>query len=119
MRFFTVHTRVDHEPILVAEGFRCGAFLFGPLWLLWYRAYIPAALDAALVIVIVVLTGGAAEAVLLVAVALLVGLHGNDFRRWSLERRGFLLSDVVAAHDAEAALARLFARRPGQASRVQ
>lgn len=114
MTFFTAHTRAGHAPVLLAEEFRWGAFLFGPLWLLQHRAIVPAALEAALLIVIVLLTSGALLAALLVAVALLVGLNANDLRRWSLERRGFLLSDVIAAHDSDEALARLLVRRPEQ-----
>ncbi|MDA8048902.1 MAG: DUF2628 domain-containing protein [Rhodospirillales bacterium] len=119
MKFFTAHTRLDREPVLLAEGFRWGAFLFGPFWLFRHRAYIPAALDAAILISIPVLAGGAWQVVLLLTAAILLGLNGNDLRRWSLARRGFLLSDVVAARDAEAALATFLARRPEQASRVR
>ena len=122
MRFFTAHTRADAraagEPVLLVEGFRWGAFLFGPLWLAWYRAYIPAALAMAASVAVFVLTGGAVRGVMLAAIAFLVGLTGNDCRRWSLERRGYLLTDVVAARDAEAAFARFLARRPEQAERL-
>lgn len=118
MTFFTVHTRADHPPVLLREGFRWGAFFFGPLWLLRYRALIPAALAAAALILIVVLTGGVLRAALLVAMELMLGANGNDLCRWSLERRGFLLSDVIVAPDAEEALARLLARRPALLSRM-
>ncbi len=119
MKIFTAHTRAGHAPLLLAEGFRWGAFLFGPFWLLRHRAFIPAALAAAALIAILALTAGGQLAILLVALALLLGLNGNDLRRWSLERRGFLLSDVVAAPGAEEALARLLARRPEQLSRMR
>jgi Protein of unknown function (DUF2628) len=117
VRFFTAHTRADREPVLLAEGFRWDAFLFGPLWLVRHGAYIPAAISAAALTAILAATEGAAQAVLLAGFAVLVGFVGNDLRRWTLERQGYLLSDVIAARDAEAALARFVARRPDQAGR--
>jgi len=111
--------RADQPPVLLAEGFRWGAFLFGPCWLLRYRAFIPAAVAAAALIAIVVLTAGALLGVLVIGIALMLGFNGNDLRRWSLEQRGFLLSDVVVASDAEDGLARLLARRPEQLSRMR
>lgn len=118
MRFFTAHTRSDHAPVILVEGFRWGAFLFGPLWLLRHRAIIPAALDAAALISILALASGLALAAFILGTALLVGLNANDLRRWSLERRGFLLSDVIAAGSGDEALARLLARRPEQVMRI-
>ncbi len=118
MRVFTAHTRPDRSAELVVEGFRWGALLFGPLWLAWHRAWIPAALAAAALVGILIVPGGAGRAVLLAAEALLLGLTGNDLRRWSLGRRGYVLTDVVAARDADAALARFLARRPEQAGRL-
>jgi hypothetical protein len=102
----------------MVEGFRWGAFLFGPLWLARHRAWIPAALAAAALIAILILPGGVGSAVLLAALALILGLTGNDLRRWSLERRGYVLSDVVAARDEDAALARFLAERPEQAAKL-
>ena len=102
----------------MVEGFRWGAFLFGPLWLARHRAWIPAALAAAALIGILILPGGVGSAVLLAALALILGLTGNDLRRWSLERRGYVLSDVVAARDEDAALARFLAERPEQAAKL-
>jgi hypothetical protein len=118
VRYFTAHTRADRGPELLVEGFRWGAFLFGPLWLARHRAWVPAALAAAALIGIVQAPAGALRAVLLAAFALILGLTGNDLRRWSLARRGYLLSDVVAARDAEAALARYLAERPEQVGRM-
>ena len=118
MRYFTAHTRADRGPKLLVEGFRWGAFLFGPLWLAWHRAWVPALLAAAALIGILAAPPGAVQAVLLAAFALILGLTGNDLRRWSLARRGYLLADVVAARDAEAALARYLAERPEQARRL-
>lgn len=119
MSFFTAHVRADHPPVLLAEGFRWGAFVFGPFWLLRHRALVPAAVAAAALIVILTLTTGGLLLVLLVAWALLLGYNGNDLVRWSLERQGFLLSDVVVASDSEEAVGRFLARRPEQMSRMR
>jgi len=118
VRYFTAHTRADRGPELLVEGFRWGAFLFGPLWLAWHRAWVPAVLAAAALIGIAQVPAGALRTVLLAAFALILGLTGNDLRRWSLARRGYLLADVVAARDAEAALARYLAERPQQVGRL-
>ncbi len=118
MRIFTAHTRPDRGAELVGEGFRWGALLFGPLWLAWHRAWIPAALAAASLLAILALPGEAGPAALLAAYALLLGLTGNDLRRWALARRGYVLTDIVAARDADAALARFLAHRPEQAVRI-
>jgi hypothetical protein len=108
---WTAHVRPGAAPVLVREGFSWAALLFGPLWLLARRAWI-----AAILLVAVSLAGAflpglwglLAETGLTVA----VGLFGHDMWRWSLARRGFLLTEVVAAPDQDTALARLLERRP-------
>ena len=118
MRVFTAHTRLDRSPELVVESFRWGALFFGPLWLAWHRAWIPAALAAAALILVLTMPGGAVRDVLLPALVILFGLIGNDARRWSLTRRGYVLTDVVAGRDEDAAVARYLAERPEQAARL-
>src|SRR5271166_3488658 len=98
MRSWTVHLRRQTLPRLIPEGFSRGAFLFGPLWLLSCGAWIPAVLQAA--------------AYAIIALALLVGFSGNDLVSWSLGLRGYVLSGVVVARDAEGALLRLLEMRP-------
>ncbi len=44
MKFWTVHVRTGAAPVLVQEAFSWTALVFGPLWLLAHRAWIPAAL---------------------------------------------------------------------------
>jgi Protein of unknown function (DUF2628) len=112
VRFWTAHVRVGAEPVLVREGFSWGALIFGWLWLLLHRAWIPALLLLASGLAIGALTADGLRAVLLGGMIVLQGLFGNDLRRWSLERRGYRLEHVVAARDAEGALARLLQYRP-------
>ena len=45
MKIYTAHTRESGEaPVLVREGFSLGALVFGGLWLLTQRAWIPGVL---------------------------------------------------------------------------
>ena len=115
MKYWTVHLPAKGRPtlpVLVREGFSWGAFLFGPLWLLAHRAWIPAVLVIAATVLAGVLAPAGVQPFLFLAIALLTGFSGNDLRRFSLERRGYLLRHVIAARDADSALARLLAGRP-------
>lgn len=112
MRFWTAHIRPGAPPVLVREGFSWGALIFGPLWLLAHRVWIPAVLTLAAAILIVVLTHDGTAAVLLVALIVLLGLSGQDLRRWSLDHRGYLLSQVVSGRSEPDALVHLLERRP-------
>ncbi|WP_400766868.1 DUF2628 domain-containing protein [Methylosinus sporium] len=88
--------------VFLREGFSTPAFLFGPLWLLWRRAWLPAVLwTAALALS---LGGGvalginaAAASVLQLALGLLLGLEGPRLVVWSLERKGYTESAVMVA----------------------
>ena len=112
MRFYTAHIRSGAAPVLVREGFSWGALFFGPLWLAAHRAWVPAAVSLAAFVLIVVLTDGGLAAALLVAMIVLIGLSGHDLRRWSLDHRGYVLSQVVTARDELDAMVRLLERRP-------
>jgi hypothetical protein len=112
VRFYTAHIRSGAAPVLVREGFSWGALFFGPLWLAAHRAWVPAAVSLAAFVLIVVLTDGGLAAALLVAMIVLIGLSGHDLRRWSLDHRGYVLSQVVTARDELDATARLLERRP-------
>ena len=117
MKYWTVHLRPENlaapsAPVLLREGFSWGALLFGPLWLLAHQAWIPAVLAIAVNVIAGAIAPVAAQPLLFLAIALLIGFSGNDFVRFSLERRGYMLMHVVAARDADGALARLLAGRP-------
>ena len=104
--------RGGSEPVLVREGFCWGAFFFGPLWLAAHRVWIAAVLGLVATGLVVVLTENEIRIVLILGLMLLFGLSGFDLRRWSLDHRGYLLSQVLAARDETEALARLLERRP-------
>ncbi len=112
MRIYTAHLRPRSEPLLVREGFSWGALLFGGLWLLVHRAWIAGVLALAAGVLIGAFAGGAARAVLELGLAVLLGLIGRDLLRWSLDLRGYTMAKVLAAQDADAALARLLTARP-------
>ena len=116
MRFWTVHVRDGRAPELVAERFSLAAMLFGPVWLLWHGAWIAALLLGCLYGLIAVAAGEVVGPILLLGLAWFTGLSGHDLRRWALGRRRFRLAHVVAAADAEAALARVFAAHPDLAA---
>lgn len=112
MRFWTVHVRDGAAPELVAERFSLLAMLFGPLWLIVHRAWIPAVLVLCLQLLCGTLAPEPVAPVLGLGIAWLVGLSGQDMRRWALARRRYHLVHVVAARDEEGALARLFTGYP-------
>ena len=108
MKNWTVFTAPDRQPVLVAEGFSVGAFLFGPLWLAadgyWTMAL------ATLVVEVAVIMEAPPWGLWLYAVLFCV--LGRDIKRLWLARRGYELTDVVLAGNEDDALARLLDHRP-------
>ena len=121
MRVYTVHIRPEYSApddgaVLVKEGFSWPAFWFGPIWALALNLWAVAAvlLAAAAVFGLALELSGAdflARAAIIAGFQMLVGFTANDFRRWSLARRGFAEASVVAAPDPLAAERRYFAAR--------
>jgi Protein of unknown function (DUF2628) len=121
MAVYTVHappsggTRLEAAErfVLVRDRFSWPAFWFGPLWMLWHRLWL--ALIGYLVVLVGLgealrLTGGSslASAVIVLAVALLIGSEASSLRRFNLQRRGFRVCGVVVGDDLEAAERRFF-----------
>nr|WP_314072899.1 DUF2628 domain-containing protein [uncultured Roseococcus sp.] len=94
-----------HPAVLVPERFSFWAFLFGPFWLFRHRCWL-AGLGALVAMVLAGLSPAPLDAALPLALALLLGLHGHDLRRWTLERRGMPASHVVLGRDEDTALLR-------------
>ncbi|MCB8877363.1 DUF2628 domain-containing protein [Acidisoma silvae] len=120
MRVYTAHLRPGRPACLVKEGFSLAAFLFGPLWLFAHRAWIAGVIALAVLVALLAL-GSALPAspipgILIAGYAGLMGVNGRDLLRWSLARRGFTETYVVAGRDAEAAHGRLLTRDPALAS---
>jgi hypothetical protein len=101
----------------VKEGFSWPAFLFGPLWALANRMWLVAvALVVGLFALGLVLdalgVADVVETVISIAIAVLIGAHGNDWRRRALNRRGYREAGVVAARALDDALARYLDAEP-------
>lgn len=117
MKTWTVHLKPDQAPVLVREGWSWGAFLFGPFWLLFQRAWLPGGAVLALTLILAAALRQPTQALLSLALGVLLGLLGRDLVRWSLGRRGYRLAHVLAARDEEGALGRLLTVRTDLAAR--
>jgi len=98
----------SEKVVFLRDGFSIGAFVFGPFWLFWNRAYAAAGMWLALVTLVAV--GGAslgvpsaAAALINLALSLALGFEGVRLVTWTLERRGFRESGVVACDNAQEA----------------
>lgn len=120
MRIWTVHLprgagappRARNAPVLVREGFSWGAFLLALPWFLLHRMWLEALGYLGLVLLLAALVPAWAALPVALALQFLVGAHAADLRRAALARRGRPASQVVAAADADLALARLLEARP-------
>jgi hypothetical protein len=119
VRFYSAHLKPRQEPVLVPERFAWGAFVFGPLWLLLHGAWVGAGLTVAAIVLTLALVPPIQAAILLTGLLLLLGLLGHDIRRWSLERRGFVETNVICAHNELMALKELLHERPDLAERYR
>jgi hypothetical protein len=117
MRFYTAHLRTDRDPILIREGFSWGAALFGPLWLLLHRAWIAGVL-AAVAFLLIGLLPNPLDIVGGFGLAWLLGLFGQDLRRWNLGLLGYVMPHIIAARDIAAADSRLLGARPDLMDRI-
>lgn len=123
MRIYTVHYRKDAPAdgegfVFVREGFAWGGLIFGWLWLLYRRLWIPLILWIAAA----VLLGAFAEAtgmdqavpvIVAFVMQLWLGFEGNDLRRWVLDRKAYVEVDVVAAPNRAEAERTFFSRWKG------
>jgi hypothetical protein len=120
MAVFTVHLPPEGadapEKIrFVREGFSSAAFFFGPVWLLWKRAWIAAIAWTLLLAAI----GGAGSLLKInkgamtfagLATALVLGFESDRVIAWSLRRRGYEEKDVVIADNEDEAEEVYFSR---------
>jgi hypothetical protein len=100
--------------VLVKEGF-CWPALFVPgLWLLFRRMWLIFLLYLAFVVASMVADDMIANVigVLTLLVHLLLGLEGNNLRRWTLERRGYALAGIAEGRNRDEADIRFFADWP-------
>ena len=114
----------ERPSLYVRDGFHIVAFLVPPLWLLWHRLWIEAALAFAVMLALstlgsVVGIGSAAPALSLL-VSFYVGLEGAAMHVATLRRRGWTEWGVVDADNRdEAEIRHLFAAAPLQAPEIE
>ena len=101
--------------VFVRDGFGWWAFLFGPLWLLWNRAWLALlvwiVLHAGLSLLVQNKILDAGPQVLLeLVIALALGFEASTLRRYVLNRRGYQMVDVVQERRLIDAELRFFAR---------
>lgn len=110
MAVYTVHIpkslggeRPSPEKIVfLRDSFSLPAFLFGPFWLVWRRAWLAAVLWAVL---LAALAGAGAAlglsrtaiSILELAASVVLGFDGSRLVAWSLARRGYAESAVAVA----------------------
>lgn len=134
MAVYTVHqpplAKGENAPdpsrfTFVRDGFYMWGFLLSVLWMLRHRLWLVAVLFVALSVLVEVGLRYAGinanlRALVMVALAFLVGLEGSTLRRWTLKRRGFTNVGVVVADNQDDAERRFFVnwqagRRPNAA----
>lgn len=117
LKQFTVHFKAGarEETLFVKEGFSLLAFLLGPFWLLFHRAWAPAAFTFALAVAFKYLEiTGHIDPLQLSLLSLLlqvwIGFEARDWQREALEARGYALMDVVMEQSEERAELRYYER---------
>jgi hypothetical protein len=122
MRVYSVHIRrptldPDRDICLVKDGFSWPAFFFSVLWALWYRLWLVAVLligaEIAIFASLAVLGANSISRMTIsLGAAVIIGMVGNDLRRWTLFRKGFLEVGVATGYDIHAAERRFWDQRP-------
>jgi len=126
MRVYTVHTHPAKPPedaVFVKEGFCWPGLLIPFFWLIFRRLWIPLMgfIAAVVLIAIVPATGLAGEGFTgpaTLALHLLVGLEGNNLRRWRLKAQGYELVDIVVADNMGEAEIEYYTAREGEAAQA-
>ncbi len=118
LKIFTAHVDESqglHDPVFVREGFNWWAFLFTGVWLLvkglWLGFLAFVLIDVAMYFMVRELDLSPAVAVVgRIAVQVWFGFEGNEFVRNKLERKGYVLQDIVASDSEASAELRFFDR---------
>lgn len=123
-RLYSVHldpklARPYEAPVFVAEGFNFYAFIFGFFWALYHRIWLPAFLFFGLSICVRLASHYGdltllSSFVLDLGIRLMIGMAANDLRRDTLEKRGYIISDVVISDSLLDAERRYYDRHLGQ-----
>ena len=111
MRTYTIHLR-RHGPlrepdfVMVKEGFCWPAAALGMFWALWHRLWLVAVVLLAANVVVALATalagaGPQVQGAVSLGFAAIVGFVANDFRRWTMERRGFAWVGIASGRRLE------------------
>jgi hypothetical protein len=124
MRIWTVHLKTtDKNPyanaLFISEGFNFFAFLFTGFWALvnriwWLAGCIFLAQYGTLYLAKLAGLSYASIITIDIGIRVLLGLCGNDFWRAALNKSGWVLSDVVVAHNMLEAAHRYYGRHIGE-----
>jgi Protein of unknown function (DUF2628) len=123
MAIYTVHepprlsgnTIADADRfIFVRDGFYGWAFLLAPIWMirrgLWLVLLLYLIVSAGLLLGLWAIgASGAAQALVVFLLMILIGTEAATLRRWTLARRGWRNVGVVVGEDVESAERRFFA----------
>lgn len=110
MKTFTVHHKTGdadsiitrpEQVVFVPEAFSWMAFIVPLFWLLFHRMWVVAAIFFAvfsMVSAVGIWLGLSSWVMVLLdaALSLFIALEGNELRRWSLERRGFKMINIIS-----------------------
>jgi hypothetical protein len=103
----------DADVMLIQEGGSYKAMLMPLLWPLFHGLWIVLIAQILIIAGLVMLPVlvpdlGVVAIILALVFAALMGLHGNDLRRWNLRQRGYAFTGIVAGQDVAEAERRLF-----------
>jgi len=119
LHVYTVHIdpSLPHpyeEARFIEEGFNWKAFIFGAIWALYNRLWLPACIVLAGDAIIVALAATGLSGISLFSVQLawhmFVGYRGNDWVRDKLKKQGFIVADIVTGDSLLRAEQRFFDR---------
>jgi hypothetical protein len=109
------HTAIEHADrfIFLPERFSLGAFLFGPLWIIWRRLWVVLIVYLVGVVLIgyglrLLGIGWSTIAIVFGLVHLLIGLEATSLVQWTRIRHGWRERGVVIADDLDMAQRRFF-----------
>ena len=119
-KIYTVHIRPSdpnpHETAeFVEENPTLWGFVFGAFWLLYHRVYLAGVVILAMYLAFVVFGDHLGLHIFSIyainlALRLFVCFDGNDLRRASLKRKGYILTDIVAGESELSAKQRFYER---------
>ena len=114
MTIYSIYAKANDtdaaDAVFLPDSFSWGAFAFTWAWALWNRMWIVAVLALVVVLVAAVLPP-VPQALLLLGLSIIMGLHGNGLLGWSLARRGLVEIGLIQGSSLEEAELRFYSGR--------